>query len=286
MKRYQYQILRYTPDSISGEFVNVGLVLFQPEENFLKGQVVDSISRLSSFFPETDGRGLGKTLRFIEDEIECIATKLDSELHLDDYSNIENITCSILPKDDSSLQFTKIKEGLGIELEPVFEDLFERLVTKHLRKNDKDEVTTDDEVWRKVYKNYFDKNGITKYLKPHTVKTENDQLDFNFAWKNGAWNCFQTVSFNLKKEDAIKRKVYRWDGMLRELSTTKEKLDLYLLSFLPKHYSNSVEEFIKSKLDVRKVGQTKIRLVMEDEIDAFVDQVKRDISSNYQEEVE
>lgn len=54
MKTYQYQILQYRPDPVSGEFVNVGLVLFQPEERYLKGRVVGVISLLSDFSPKTD----------------------------------------------------------------------------------------------------------------------------------------------------------------------------------------------------------------------------------------
>ena len=31
MKPYQYQVIRYTHDRVTGEFVNVGVVLYVPE---------------------------------------------------------------------------------------------------------------------------------------------------------------------------------------------------------------------------------------------------------------
>src|SRR5699024_2089569 len=116
---------------------------FQPKERYFKGRVVETIGRLSKFFPDTDGRGLAKTLRFIEKEFERVAERFNSELSLENYSNLERITRDILPKDDSALQFTETKEGLDIELDIAFEDLFNRLVNIHLQKKNKEEVTTD-----------------------------------------------------------------------------------------------------------------------------------------------
>jgi len=284
MKSYQFQILRYKPDPVSGEFVNVGLILFHPNEKYLKGRVVESITRLSSFFPETDGRNLAKTLHFIEGEIQRIAEELQKELYLKKYEDVESITKSILPKDDSALQFTDMKEGIDVELDSAFEDLFERLVNMHLDKPREDEVKTDYDVWRKVYKNYFDKYGITKYLTSHSVKTKNDQLNFDYAWKNGDWNCYQSISFNLKRKDSIKNKVYKWDGILNELATTKEVLEVYLLTYLPKHHQNGLKEFIKRKLDEKEVGTARVRLVTENEIDDFIIEIKRDLEKHLEEE--
>jgi hypothetical protein len=283
MKNYQYQILRYRPDPISGEFANVGLIMYRPEEQYLEGRVVSSISRLSNFFPETDGRSLAKTLQFIEKGVDRLKNQLATELRLVNYSSLEGITSSILPKDDSALQFSEVMQGMDIELDIAFEDIYERLVQTHLKKTDSEEVKTDYDVWKKVYKNYFDKYGITKYLKSHTVETRNDRLEFEHAWQNGKWNCYKTVSFNLKRKDSIKSKVYKWDGILNELATTKEETEVYLLTYLPKHHHKELEEFIRNKLNARKDGYSKIQLVTDNEIDSFINEVKREIGLHLEE---
>src|SRR5699024_1089070 len=126
--------------------------------------------------------------------------QLTTEFDFEKYPELEGITRGILPEDDSALRFSETMQGLDIKLEVAFEDLFDRLINAHLDK-DEDEDKTDYDVWSKVYKNYFDKHGITKYLKSHTVKTKNDNLNFDHAWQNGVWNCYQTVSFNLKRKD-------------------------------------------------------------------------------------
>ena len=50
MKNYQYQILRYYPDVVAEEFINVGIVFFIPEERKLISKIIDNSSRLSALY--------------------------------------------------------------------------------------------------------------------------------------------------------------------------------------------------------------------------------------------
>ena len=45
MKTYELQVLRYHHDIVTGEFVNVGIVLFNKEMKFLKGAVTHKYAR-------------------------------------------------------------------------------------------------------------------------------------------------------------------------------------------------------------------------------------------------
>ena len=58
MIKYQYQILRYIHDQFTGEFGNVGIVLYVPETNFLRCKVVSRYARLSDFFGDINGQFL------------------------------------------------------------------------------------------------------------------------------------------------------------------------------------------------------------------------------------
>jgi len=53
MNAYEYQVLRFLPDRVSGEFVNVGLVLYHPETGFLRAGFLRSVSRVTAFFRPT-----------------------------------------------------------------------------------------------------------------------------------------------------------------------------------------------------------------------------------------
>jgi len=46
MKTYQYQVLRYLHDHVTGEFVNVDLVFYESQTRFLRAQVTPKASVL------------------------------------------------------------------------------------------------------------------------------------------------------------------------------------------------------------------------------------------------
>lgn len=273
MKKFQYQWVRYIPDRVTGEFVNVGVIVFNPEANFLRAKFIHKYSRISQFFTETHTQYLLTTLRHFEKELIYINKRLgDLFAH---YRSLHEITNSILPKDDSALICSEVLHGIDIDPQSALEDLFERVVTRHFSDADK-ELKDDKYVWRKVYKKYFDKYEITDKLKPHTVKTNNDHIEFDKAWKNGVWNCYETVSFDLKRTDSIKNKVYRWSGILNELENANEELHVYFLTISPKG-NEQLKKFIEDML-VNKTGPSlKVTVIKENQADMFVASVKKEI---------
>ncbi|MDE3182228.1 MAG: hypothetical protein KGM16_02305 [Bacteroidota bacterium] len=135
------------------------------------------------------------------------------------------------------------------------------------------------EVWAKVYKKHFDKYGISSHLKPHNIKTENDELEFDKAWKNGVWNCFETVSFNLTRTDAIKNKVYKWVGKLDELNTSEEAKHIYLLSVLP-HEHPELKKFIEKMITDKSTPTTKIDIISGEQVGLVATTIKSEIDAH------
>src|SRR3546814_141546 len=107
MKNFQYQILRYQPDRISGEFLNVGLVVFDSQQHEMSFYVLEKASGLSKVFDEINVRYLSKLLKHIISELKKIQIAMKSEFQFGAFKNIEEITRSVFPKDDSSLYFTE-----------------------------------------------------------------------------------------------------------------------------------------------------------------------------------
>lgn len=143
MISYQYQILRYIPDQINEEFSNLGIVLFNKERKYLRGHFVHRVSRVSSFFHGIDARFVVSSLSNIEIGINDISRNLKEGLSLELPENIYEITNSLLPKDDSSLQFTEIKKGLDTDLTNAFNSLVERFLYKYDVTKDDGEIRND-----------------------------------------------------------------------------------------------------------------------------------------------
>jgi Protein of unknown function (DUF3037) len=262
MKTLQYQILRYLPDRISGEFANLGIVALDQQNRILKSKFISRIGNISCFFPDINSRFLLSTIKTIQHDLQLISERSKDELSFDKFDSIEQVTGKVLAKDDSALLFSEIKKTLDVDIETTVDDLFSRFVTVSALEGD-DEVRRDKEVWTKVYKKHFDECGISGHLKPHNIKTQNDELVFDKAWKNGVWNCFETVSFNLTRTDAIKNKVYKWVGKLDELNTSEEPRHIYLLSVMP-HRHPELKSFIKKMISEKGTKNTKIDVISEE----------------------
>jgi len=276
MIRYEYQILRYLHDQASGEFVNVGIVIFEPQTKFLKAKVLNKFSRISNFFEEINGYYLLNTLKHFQKEIECIHNDLSffnsSKFLLSkENQSLDLITNRILLKDDSGIVLSDVKLGLDLILESALEDIFDRLVDRYSADSNKD-IHSDSYAWTKIYKTYFDKYGITPRLKDHSVKTHNDHIKFDKAWKNGVWNCYQSLSFDLKKDDSIKNKVYKWSGIIKELQSSNEKMNLYFLTVSPKS-NKDLDGFIKHTLS-QTSDEVNVTIVTESEAEQFASKVK------------
>lgn len=278
MKTIHYQILRYLPDRVSGEFVNLGIVAYDSSNRSLQSKFITRIGNISSFFPNINSRYLIKSIKSIQDNLFTFSNSLVSEITFGHIENIDKITERVLPKDDSALVFSEVKKTLDIEVSSTVNDLFNRFINIHFSEED-DEVRRDKEVWNKVYKKHFDEQGISSHLHHHKIKTQNDELEFDKAWKNGVWNCFETVSFNLTRTDAIKNKVYKWVGKLDELSSANEAIHIYLLSVLP-HEHSELKHFIEKMITDKSTDKTKINIVSEDDVEKVTKRIRQEIEAH------
>jgi hypothetical protein len=277
MKKYQFQIVRYIHDRITGEFVNVGIVIYMPETRFLESKFINKFSRLSHFFVDLNGHALLNTLKHFDKEINIVSRRILNNDLFESFSSIEEITNNILTKDDSALECCSMNSGIDISGQAALNDLFERLINKYNHESDKD--SHDDKyVWRKIYKKYFDENGITSKLKEHTVHTDHDVIQFDKAWKNGVWNCYQTLSFDLKRTDSIKSKVYKWSGILSELENSNESLHIYFLTVSPSR-NRTIKKFIEDTLN-RQGKKIQVSIVTEKQAASFAVSVKKEIEAH------
>jgi hypothetical protein len=131
MKTYYYQILRYIHDQFTGEFVNLGVVVYSPDEMFLKAKVTQRYTRVTSMFPEANGKFIISSSRFLENMINNhFAPKLKELFPLS--PNMEIITSEILKKDDSALQLTSVQKAIDIDLDAALHGIFNSIVDKYM----------------------------------------------------------------------------------------------------------------------------------------------------------
>lgn len=272
MKKFQYQTLRYMPDRMSGEFINLGVVVFALEQQQLLFRFYNKTGRLHNFFPEVNSLFIKQTINKIEAGLRRLEGSFQTPIFAEKTNNLEVLTNQVLAKDDSSLFFTEVKTVLDMDGHTLLHELFERLVTRHVLDEERSSIQ-DNEVWTKIYKPYFEKASFAPALKEAVVKTKHDELHFEKTCKNGKLHCFEPISFQLASDDNIRRKAYTWAGRLQELDTTKEPLHIYLLAAMPS--DPKLQNLLKDKFSNKKIGQTTVELIDEKHAEQVVSKVER-----------
>lgn len=272
MKKFQYQALRYMPDRFTGEFINLGVVVLALEQQSLYFRFYNRVGRMHNFFPEVNSLFVKQTINKIQGGLLRLQENLQSPLFADKVDSLEAITKQVLPKDDSSLFFSEVKIVLDINGETLLQELFERLVIRHVMDEDRTSIQ-DSEVWAKIYKPYFENASFAPELKEAVVKTKHDELHFQKTCRNGTLHCFEPISFQLSSDDVIRRKIYTWAGRLQELETSKEPLHVYLLAAMP--FDPKLKTLLKDRFSNRKIGQTTLELVDEKHVEQVVQKVER-----------
>ena len=222
-RRYTYTVLRYVHDPITGEFVNVGLVLFCPAVSgvpaMLKVSTRKTIGRMRDMFPDLERDAFVSTMRTIERQLGRVADRLANDGLVISEGDASSFAREVLPTDDSSLQWSAVGAGLTDAVDKVFERLCSRFITRYDTKQTA--RRTDDEIWKPV-RQLIAERALAVDLEPKVIVGSDDKIEFQHAWKNGAWHIYEPVSLDLADAEGIQRKAYRWLGQLTSLGQTSE----------------------------------------------------------------
>ncbi len=277
MTSYQYQLIRYVHDQFTGEFINMGVILYAPEKNFLDCKVNSRYQRLNAFFPAANGRFTKQILQNIEHQIKKEAKSLQ-ELFLPS-ENLSVVTQKIYPDDDSAIRLSEVKMGLDIDMEAALNYLYYEMVEKNSEEIPERISLSDDDVWKNKYKEYFDKYHISDALTSHTVNTPNDHFTFERAWKNESWHCYEPVSFYLLNKESIKDKAYKWAGRVKGLQDTVEQVHLTLLASINPEF-NELRNFMDHLIEVHNDEKVMVDIVFEDKAEAIAQHIRKQMDAH------
>lgn len=202
-KAYWYSVVRYSGDSISGEIINVGIILHSSEDQALTRQFIldETSSKLKAIFNSKVDETIYKSYK---DTIEFYLRKSTDHLT----GQVGNIAIgSPYTEDFLYALFESYKSERMFLSEPTFaltndpEALFLNLFTtyvgeKHIRFEEK-ELSVKRYV-RKVFedKDYLDKKVATDIELYPLKEVKSLKLNIDFGFKNGVWNYLQAVPLN------------------------------------------------------------------------------------------
>lgn len=250
-------------DRVTGEFVNVGIVMYSPTDYYLKSKASTRYARITSFFNGANGKQIIRSCKNFTESIRRASLLIGSE---GGPEILDELTKQILTRDDSALYLTETKFGIDIDLDKSLNSLYKLYIDRWNSVMDEDNEK-DADVWKTKYKRYFDEFGITDRLSSFEISTPHDTFLFDKAWKNEVWHCYQPLSFNLKSSESLKNKIYRWSGKINELKSTDEPMELTILASFPTNNSD-LHSFMEDSLKTRTDGLN-VQIVYESNAEHF-----------------
>ncbi|BDW95631.1 hypothetical protein MACH10_13160 [Thalassospira tepidiphila] len=231
MHKYTYSLLRFSPDVLSGEAVNVGVVLYCPAQRFFAAKFRNSVGRVSKVFPEIDQVFFRKYLKVLGQNFSGFGGQFIDQLQYEVDQTASEIAKSLLADDASAFQWSEDRSGLTRNAEQTLGELFGRFVSRF------DEVSptskkTEKDLWQEFSRD-LRRRDILEVFESTTIHAPHAELSVKKAFKNGIWHCFEPVSFDLSEEGHINSKAYRWLGQVSAVSDADEDFKIYFLVAKP-----------------------------------------------------
>lgn len=275
---YTYTVLRYVHDIATGEFVNVGVVLYAPQGPYLAAKTRSTYGRLSRVFPDIDGNEFKRAMAHVELSVANTARTLNDLFREKDLTALELATRT-LTSDDSSLQWSPLGGGRTRSPARELDRLFDKFVLRYDRT--KTAPRGDEEVW-KSFSRALESRQLLSKLKQKEIVSDVDRITFSHAWKNGQWNCLEPLSFDFTEGERIHKKAVQCAGQMLALARAPERFKVYLLVGEPKR--GDMQNHYHRALRILETIPVASEIVPESQAENLADRIARDVLSHEAED--
>lgn len=273
---YSYCFLRYRQDPEAGEFANIGVALWSPESRFLGFVGSKRYSRLTHFFGDIDKVGYRLLVAHVERRFDVLTDKLEQRsLFPVEHADIKEIAFQVVPQDDGALIWSPARGGLCEDPNAELSRIFQNYIGKYNEPFEKSR-RDDDEVFRAVFRKAFAPEVLAARILEHEIIAPLASHTFKHAWKNGVWNVYETLSFDLLEKDAIERKAHTWFGRSVHLAQSLDQPMIHFLLGKPELAANAAA-YGKAK-DILS-SERRVQLIEEDEAADFAEALKAQVTA-------
>lgn len=270
---YSYSILRYVHDVVTGEFVNVGLVLFAPKHGAAMPVVLcefkDRIQRLRPMFPNIDRVSFISSMSAMRAKAKAVSKIVQSD-NMFVEADALSVATSILPRDGSSLQWSEVGSGIAKDLRKEFDRIVERMLSTYDRRSGA--RRGDEDVWRPV-RQAINERELDITLEPRIIRGSVDSVEFQHSWKNGKVHAYEPISFDLAEASGIRDKARRWRGNLdAAIDGASEDFRAYFIAGRPSN--PSLMDAYYSALDIIRQSASAPEVYEETDIEMLVSMIE------------
>jgi hypothetical protein len=244
----------------------VGVLLYAPKARYFGFKLESRFNRLSTTFAGFDGEQYRRTLRQFEIALTRLWKSLAEGLPglFDLPGDVGALASRVWSDAELSFRIGSTLAGITDDPERALENLFARMV---LDQYERPLATnhSDEDVWS-GYSHSFPIE-VKRVLREKSILTEDYNLKFDHAFKNGQWHLLQPITLDYSKTGSIQEKASRWLGMATLLRDHPEIAQMYLLLGAPRQES-SLPAYIRAKNILHKMP-IQHKIIEEDEAADF-----------------
>jgi hypothetical protein len=216
-KQCEFQLIRYVPDPVKNEFVNIGVVLRDPQRGQTELRFTRDWSRVHCLDPDADT----EMLKALESEV---GQRLKAEQQDDPRSILRVLEDSL----SNGVQITEAKAHLSETFRTSLEDLMHLYVDNPPR--ERSQKRGGRAAIQALIRTRFEGAGVWSLMRKQIAAAEytepGDPLRIDCGYRNQAMKMFQAISLETDPADA-KLLAYSADS-LREGVLRREKVELEL----------------------------------------------------------
>ena len=225
MPPFTYVVLRYVHDSVTGESLNVGVLLVSSPEEYANCRLEMNHGRLAAAFRDFDSEFHRHTMRGLDRDVRRLRDlSLHGQRSLFPLGDAGKLIRTLWPDTGLSYRASEVKVGATENLDRTLESLFKRFVTSQEPDRRGRRRRDDEDVWRDVHRHLPAKVA----MRLHSASVEAGPFVFKFdhAYQNGRLHVVEPLSFDLLESDTVRDKSMRWIGYASHLKPYLGTLNL------------------------------------------------------------
>lgn len=283
MKPYDFAILRYMHNIASGEFVNIAVVMWLPDESRFIYRITTKHGRVSHFFYPFNSNAYTLNCKLIKNRFDQGLKELVSgkQGHLfNKYpKSIEQVIYSLVAHDASAFQWSEIKSGISNNPEKRLEQLFVEFISRHeVAGRTRKEHRDDTKVFSTI-KNQLKATGLYHKVEPDVViKSPYFSYTFKLGWHNGERQVIEPISFDYQSSNDIIDKAVNWSGRLVNLERDNDtNFEMTGVIASPNLSDSKLKSAYKDATKIIKNSPCIRTLITEEDFSSFIPKIEEDI---------
>jgi hypothetical protein len=273
-----FSVMRYVPDVVRDESINVGVVLFEPKAHLLFMRPLTGLSHVQKFDPNTDREWLKEYLATFQRVCGRVSGKLPAAAgNVGDWTTAGDPLQTLHQQSANVIQFTAPRTVLTENPQAEVESLYVRYVEP--RKAPKKDYLHDPQLRRHI-KELFTQHHLLaegRVQTDYAAEVRGDVITFPLYYQNGRLNLIEPISFAVEnqgeKQDEVRRLIYK-KFVLRE-SPQHKNVHLLVIAHPPLNGGTRDRDVFSRCMQMLRVNETDTHEVERDKEETWRQLVQR-----------